>query len=93
MVYKGAGMINEDPSVEYGFMLTACDNGEGEDADADTFRIKIWEAADDTNVVYETILLVLLVMIRDSTNIGGGNIQVHQKDKKNLCALGQHQLP
>ena len=33
--YKGAGMINEDnPSIEYGFMLTACDNEEGRDTAA-----------------------------------------------------------
>lgn len=81
--YKGLGIINEDASVEYSFMLNACDNGEGKDADADTFRIKIWAAADDT-AVYDNMLGADDDSY-DGTAISGGNIQIHKSGgKKNL---------
>lgn len=60
--FKGYGTING--SGKYGFMLWATDGS------PDTFRIKIWIADDETNIVYD-----------NGTNqpIGGGSIVVHTK--------------
>jgi hypothetical protein len=45
--FKGVGTING--AGNYGFMLTAVDNGQG----GDTFRIKIWDKDDGDAVVYD----------------------------------------
>ena len=72
--YKGTGTING--SGNYGFMLTAVDNGNS----GDTFRIKIWDKDNGDTVVYDNKLggggddgYV------GGTVIGGGNIKVHNK--------------
>lgn len=82
--YKGKGIINEGTAV-HGFMLTACDNGEGVFADADTFWIKIWLAADES-VVYDNLLGQGDDESYGGTEIAGGNIQVRQGSKRNLRA-------
>ena len=38
-IYRGLGIINGDTSKEYGFMLTAQDEGDT----GDKFRIQIWD--------------------------------------------------
>ena len=43
--FKGTGTING--SGDYGFMLWATDGS------PDTFRIKIWNGADESSVVYD----------------------------------------
>jgi hypothetical protein len=58
--FKGYGAING--SGNYGFMIWAGDN-------PDTFRIKIWNAADETIVVYDN---------GTSQSIGGGSIVIHK---------------
>ena len=63
--FKGTGTING--SGDYRFMLWA-----GDDNDADTFRIKIWQ---DTSEGAESV-------VYDNGNqqpIGGGNIIVHAR--------------
>jgi hypothetical protein len=70
--YKGIGTING--TGNYGFMLTAVDNGNS----GDTLRIKIWDKDNAEAVVYDN-------QIGDDDNgytgtvIGGGNIKVHKK--------------
>jgi len=74
--YKGAGTVNGVSG--FTFMLTACDNGEP--GTSDTFRIKIWDSADDETIVYDN----QIGLDDDSyvgTEIAGGNIQVHQGGK------------
>ncbi len=61
--FKGSGTING--IGEYKFMLTAEDAG---DNGADTFRIKIWNAATET-VVYDN---------GAQSTLGGGNIIIHK---------------
>ena len=69
--YKGSGTING--GGDYGFMLTAVDNGNS----GDTFRIKIWDKNNGDAVVYDNKL-------GDGdggfsgTLIGGGSIKVHK---------------
>ena len=57
----------------YGFMLTACNNGEP--SINDTFRIKIWDEVGDT--IYDNV-----IDAGDDTYLGDiifeGNIQIHQ---------------
>jgi parallel beta-helix repeat protein len=70
--YKGTGTING--SGNYGFMLTATDNGKS----GDTFRIKIWDKDNADALIYDN----QIVSDDDSytgTVIGGGNIKVHNK--------------
>ncbi len=67
--YKGVGTING--SGNYGFMLTAVD-----DPDGDTFRIKIWDKDNADAVEYDN----QIGAEEDSyegTALGGGNIVVH----------------
>jgi hypothetical protein len=75
--YKGIGLINvAGEETEAGFMLTACDGGEGNDA-VDTFRIKIWDANDES-VIYDN-KLGGDDKSWEGTSISGGNIQIHRK--------------
>lgn len=60
--FKGYGTING--SGNYGFMLWAADGV------PDTFRIKIWVADDETNIVYDN---------DTSQPIEGGSIVIHTK--------------
>ena len=72
--YKGDGTING--GGDFGFMLTAVDGDAKDPAGPDTFRIKIWDKADNDAVVYDN-------KIGDGddsytgTELGGGNIVVH----------------
>ncbi|MBW8381739.1 MAG: InlB B-repeat-containing protein, partial [Youngiibacter sp.] len=59
--YKGTGTING--SGQYKFMIWATDNGSG----SDTFRIKIWNAMDEDEVIYDN---------GSDQTIGGGQISV-----------------
>ncbi|KAL7444670.1 hypothetical protein ACHAXM_009591 [Skeletonema potamos] len=73
--YKGEGDING--LAGYGFMLTACDNGEpGTD---DTFRIKIWDIVSGSTM-YDNAM-GLGDDSYEGTIISGGNIQIHQGKK------------
>ena len=69
--YKGVGTING--SGNYGFMLTAVDNGNSGDA----FRIKIWDKDASDAVVYDN--KAGDDASYSGTVIGGGNIKVHRK--------------
>ena len=60
--FKGVGTIEGMPG-EYRFMLWA-----GDHDSADTFRIRIWSVADESDVVYDN---------GPHQAIGGGNIIVH----------------
>lgn len=68
--YKGTGTING--SGNYGFMLTAVDNGNR----GDTFRIKLWNKDNGDTVVYDNQNHAGDDDY-DGTVIGGGNIVVH----------------
>ncbi len=70
--YKGTGTING--AGNYGFMLTAVDNGNI----GDTFRIKIWDKDAGDAVVYDN-KLGSGDDDYDGTAIGGGSIKVHKK--------------
>ena len=70
--YKGVGTINGEGN--YGFMITAVDNGNG----GDTFRIKIWDRDSGNGVVYDNHM-GSGDDAYDGTTIGGGNIKVHSK--------------
>jgi len=59
--YKGTGTING--SGQYKFMIWATDNGSG----SDTFRIKICNALDEDEVIYDN---------GSDQTIGGGQISV-----------------
>lgn len=65
--FKGVGTITGMPG-EYQFMLWAGDHDDG-----DTFRIKIWEKDNDSNVIYDN---------GAAQPIGGGNIIVHTGKNK-----------
>lgn len=76
--YKGLGDLNN--VAGYGFMLTACDNGEP--GVGDTFRIKIWHSFDETSPIYDNVMGAFDDSY-DGTDIGGGNINIHQAGGKN----------
>ena len=88
--YKGLGQIKGDDG-DYGFMLTACDNDKHEDKKAkDTFRIKIWQVANDKDnrILYDNLLDEKDDISYDGTHIDGGKIQVHRpSDKKTGAGL------
>jgi len=70
-MFKGTGTINDEGT--YKFIISAID---GKDAGTpDTFRIKIWDAADGT-VIYDN-----QIGATDDSNpvmeLGGGSITVH----------------
>lgn len=65
--FKGVGAIM-GMDGEYGFMLWAGDHDTG-----DTFRIKIWEAADESSIIYDN---------GSDQLIEGGNIVVHANKGK-----------
>ncbi len=69
--YKGTGTING--SGNYGFMLTALDNGNS----GDTFRIRIWDKDDNDAPEYDN-KMGFGYDGYDGTVIGGGNIKVHK---------------
>jgi hypothetical protein len=78
--YKGLGTING--GAGYGFMLTACDNGEP--GSGDTFRVKIWDTSDNDVVVYDNMLGAVTDNSDGGTTIQGGNIQVKNGQKRRL---------
>lgn len=75
--YKGLGIV-EGEDEEFGFMLTACDNGEP-GTDVDTFRIKVW-STNTTGVIYDN-KLGLSDDLYNGTTISGGNIQIQEGGK------------
>ena len=70
--YKGVGTING--TGNYGFMLTVTDN----ENSPDTFRIKIWDIDNGDAIVYDNQMGVDDDAY-DGTEIGGGNIKVHNQ--------------
>ena len=66
--YKGVGTINGEGY--YGFMLTATDGS------PDAFHIKIWDKDAGDEVVYDNKMGADDDGY-DGTEIGGGNIKVH----------------
>ena len=73
--YKGSGTING--AGDYGFMLTAIDGEITGGGGTDKFRIKIWNKADETMIIYDN------QMDADDTSdpttaIGGGSIIIHK---------------
>lgn len=73
--YRGVGTVNGAGS--YGFELTAIDGGEGSSASPDRFRIKIWNKNQGNDVVYDN-QMGAVDGADPSTNLGGGNIQIHK---------------
>ncbi len=71
--YKGVGTVDGEGS--YGFMLTAVD-GDLKGTGSDTFRIRIWDRADDA-VVYDS-MVGAADQVDPSTVLGGGSVVVHQ---------------
>ena len=69
---RATGTINGEGN--YGFMLTAVDNGNS----GDTFRIKIWDKDAGDGVVYDN-KMSSGDDAYDGTALGGGNIKVHKK--------------
>jgi hypothetical protein len=85
-MFKGEGTINR--AGEYGFLLSALDGDMKQNGGDDLFRIKIWEKANDLNVIYDNGRSEE----EDSppeTVIGGGSIVIHKgKDvKKGTSAI------
>ena len=75
-MYKGIGTING--AGNYGFMLFAIDEKLTPSTDVDLIRIKIWDKDDGDAIVYDN------EMGEDedaepTTEIGGGNIKIHNK--------------
>jgi len=75
-MYKGTGTING--TGNYGFMLSATDGQIIGGGGVDKFRIKIWERANDDNIIYDN-------QMGDgddadpTTEIGGGQIVIHKR--------------
>ena len=77
-MFKGTGTING--SGNYGFLLTAIDKNKA--GEVDRFRIKIWDAADDTAVVYDNVPGATDDVDDGSvTEIANGSIVIHTKGK------------
>ena len=75
-MFKGLGTINGEGS--YKFMLSAIDGDLFKDQKPDTFRIKIWDASDDNNVIYDNEIGVA-EDAEPSTILSGGSIMIHKK--------------
>ncbi|MBT8049547.1 MAG: PKD domain-containing protein, partial [Gammaproteobacteria bacterium] len=78
--FKGTGTI-KDMEGSYKFFLTAIDGEVNGGGGTDKFRIKIWDAADDDNMIYDN-------QVGDdldadpTTVISSGSIVIHSKGKK-----------
>jgi hypothetical protein len=70
--YQGSGTING--AGNYGFLVTALDNGGG--STADKLRIKIWDKNNNNAVVYDSQPNAAATA-SPTTSLGGGRIQVH----------------
>ena len=70
--YKGSGTINGTGS--YGFMLWAYDGNCTAEPGPDKFRIKIWNDADESDVVYDNG-----AAYPNGQPLGGGSVVVHVK--------------
>jgi hypothetical protein len=70
--YQGSGTING--AGNYGFLVTALDNGGG--STPDDFRLQIWDKNNNNAVVYDT-QPGASVTAAPTTPLGGGRIQVH----------------
>jgi len=75
-MYKGTGTINGEGN--YGFMISAIDEELTPRTNTDLFRIKIWDKDNNDLMIYDN----QLGAEDDSdptTQIGGGNIKIHNK--------------
>jgi hypothetical protein len=70
--YQGSGTING--AGNYGFLVTAQDNGGG--STSDKLRLKIWDKNNNNAVVYDTQPGAANTAA-PTTALGGGRIQVH----------------
>lgn len=73
--YKGTGTINGAGS--YGFMLWAYDGNCTAEPGPDKFRIKIWNGADESNVVYDNGF----ALYATGQPLGSGSIVIHKPKK------------
>ena len=73
--YKGTGTINGTGS--YGFMLWAYDGNCTAEPGPDKFRMKIWNASDETSVVYDNGF----AGYSTGQPLGGGSIVIHTTKK------------
>ena len=78
--FKGTGTI-EGMAGSYGFLLSATDGDVSGGGGADKFRIKIWDAADDSIVIYDN-QLGADDDAEPTTTIKSGSIVIHSKGKK-----------
>ncbi len=76
--FKGRGTVNGEGY--YGFMLTAIDGEINGGGGVDRFRIKVWDKATD-EVVYDNQLSAADDS-NVSTELGGGNIVIHEDKGK-----------
>lgn len=78
--FKGTGTI-KDMEGSFGFFLTAIDGEVSGGGGADKFRIKIWDAADDSVVIYDN--QIGGADDADATTVlRSGSIVIHSKGKK-----------
>lgn len=70
--YQGSGTING--AGNYGFLVTALDNGGG--STPDDLRIKIWDKSNNNAVIYDTQPGAANTAA-PTTPLGGGRIQIH----------------
>jgi len=73
--YKGVGKI-KDVAGDFGFMIFATDGEVNGKANVDKFRIKIWMASNESNIVYDNEFGSTTE--EASTIISGGSIVVHE---------------
>ncbi len=73
--FKGEGIVRQHEAT-FGFMLTACDNGEP--GNSDSIRVKIWNKSEDSTV-YDNKMGVSNESY-DGTALDHGNIQIHQQE-------------
>ena len=78
-MFKGEGTING--AGEYGFIISAVDGDLKPNGAEDLFRIKIWEKANDLEVIYDNELGDE-EDAEPTTGIGGGSIVIHTKPAK-----------
>ena len=78
--FKGSGTI-QNATGSFGFMLTAIDGAVNGGGGADKFRIKIWDASDDSIVVYDN-QLGSADDADPTTALRSGSIVIHSKGNK-----------
>lgn len=78
--FKGQGTIQHTEG-SFGFMLTAIDGDVNGGGGMDKFRIKIWDANDDSNVIYDNEVGAT-DDVDPATALRSGSIVIHSKGKK-----------